>query len=107
MKETAERNICWDLSFMEVEKRMKKPALVISLMFAVPFTLSAQFGASKCDAKVQRLVPPPTRIQGTVQVTVKPGGGSDAALASQVQSQLESSLIKLDPGVTISSASPQ
>jgi hypothetical protein len=92
-----------------VEVEMKKLILVISLTLALPFTLSAQFGGlSKCEAKVQRLVPPPTRIQGTVKVTVKPGGGSDAALASQVQSQLESTLIKLDPGVTISTtASPQ
>jgi hypothetical protein len=86
---------------------MKKPVLVISLMLGLPFTLCAQFGASKCDAKIQRLVPPPTRIQGPLQVMVKPGGGSDAALASQVQSQLESSLIKLDPALTISGASPQ
>ena len=86
---------------------MKKPVLTISLMLALPFTLSAQFGASKCDAKVERLIPPPTRIQGPLQVTIKPGGGGDATLASQVQSQLESSLIKLDPALTISTASPQ
>jgi hypothetical protein len=86
---------------------MKKPVLTISLMLALPFTLFAQFGASKCDAKVERLVPPPTRIQGPLQVTIKPGGGGDATLASQVQSQLESSLIKLDPALTISTASPQ
>jgi Family of unknown function (DUF6340) len=105
MKDTSAKDLLRIQFPMEVG--MKKPVLLISLMLALPFTLCAQFGASKCDAKVQRLVPPPTRIQGPLHVMVKPGGGSDATLASQVQSQLESSLIKLDPALTISAASPQ
>ena len=84
---------------------MTKTLLVIVSVFTLPLTLFGQFGANKCDVKLERLAPPQVRIQGPIRVAVKPT--RDAAMASQIQSQLEASIIRYEPGLTVSAASPQ
>jgi hypothetical protein len=87
---------------------MSKMLSAIVVLLTASVTLHGQgFGANKCDIKVQRLVPPPTKISGPIQIVVDPGSARDAALSSQMQSQLEASIMRLDPALTISAASPQ